>query len=106
MDRRQRWERATTFPLIALGVAFVVCYVTVILVVGEPAWVSVLLTAVILVSWAAFIVDVVVRVVLTPKGRRWEFVRNQSRSRPRRSSRTDHPSPPTRPDAARPPPEP
>jgi hypothetical protein len=50
VERRARWEWATTFPLIALGVAFVVSYVSVILLVGEPGWVSVLLTTVVIVS--------------------------------------------------------
>lgn len=76
MEDRALWERLTTWPLLVLGVAFVLVYSIYILWVGEPPVVALIFIGVLLVSWVAFILDVVVRIVLTPKGQRWAFIRS------------------------------
>ncbi|MEU9442541.1 potassium channel family protein [Streptomyces sp. NPDC048304] len=68
-----RWERRTQRPLLALAVAFAVAYA--VPIVDSPARrsVTVVCTATEWVVWAAFAVDYLMRLALTP--RRREFVR-------------------------------
>ncbi|WP_350347178.1 ion channel [Agromyces sp. G08B096] len=69
--RRDAWERVTTVPLVVLGLAFIVAY-SVWVLGDDPVWRAG--TAVALVaSWFVFVVDVVVRIALTPRGDRWRF---------------------------------
>ncbi|WP_157002478.1 potassium channel family protein [Agromyces laixinhei] len=71
---RARWERVTATPLVVLGVLFIVAYSVVILMpaTSGPLWSTLVVTLV--AAWAVFIVDVLVRIVLTPTGGRWSFV--------------------------------
>src|SRR5207249_3594383 len=68
-----RWERRTQRPLLALAVAFAIAYA--VPIVDSPARrsVTVVCTATEWVVWAAFAVDYLMRLALTP--RRREFVR-------------------------------
>jgi voltage-gated potassium channel len=72
--RRIAWERRTATPLVVLGVLFIVAYSVVVLAPDAPAPVVPLIVVLLIVSWGVFIVDVVVRILLTPAGARWSFV--------------------------------
>jgi voltage-gated potassium channel len=72
--RLQRWERAMEWPLSAVAVLFLAAYAWPILDPGLPApWPSVCLL-VTWASWAAFALDLVVRVGLAEQ--RWAFARS------------------------------
>ena len=73
--RRQRWEDITQTPLLIGSALFLFAYSILILVpeLGTLWRVAVILT--LSVVWAAFIVDLIVRVTLTARGHRFEFMR-------------------------------
>ncbi|QTX05194.1 potassium channel family protein [Agromyces archimandritae] len=71
--RRERWERAVSGWLVAAGLVFIVAYSVWVLAPALPDPLRRLLLALIAITWAAFAVDVVVRIVLTPAGGRWRF---------------------------------
>jgi voltage-gated potassium channel len=73
-ERRDRWEARTSTPLAVLGVVFLVAYAVLVLDERTPQWVNVLLSILLIATWAAFLVDFLVRIGLTPKGRRVRFV--------------------------------
>jgi len=72
--RRVAWERVTAMPLAVLGVAFIVAYSVFVLVVDVDSFWHTPLIVTLLLSWVVFLVDVIVRIVLTPRGDRWWFV--------------------------------
>lgn len=72
--RRRAWEERTTGPLVVLGVAFLVAYATLVLADALPAWLVLALQLLLILSWATFVVDVVVRCALTPRGQRTAFL--------------------------------
>lgn len=74
VDRRTGWESATAVPLVAFGVGFIVSYSLLVLVSAPPAWLTTVAGAVLAVSWFAFLLDYVVRLMLTAPGGRWGFV--------------------------------
>ncbi|MFD4422780.1 potassium channel family protein [Agromyces sp. NPDC058484] len=71
---RARWEHRTATPLVVLGVLFIVAYSVVILMPASagPVWSTLVVTLV--TAWVVFIVDVVVRILLTPAGARLSFI--------------------------------
>lgn len=71
---RDRWEHRTATPLVVLGVLFIVAYSVVVLMPASdgPLWTSIVIT--LLLAWVVFIVDVVVRIMLTPARGRWSFI--------------------------------
>lgn len=71
---RKRWEQRTATPLVILGVGFIVAYSVVVLNPDDPTLLRPTIIVLIVVSWVVFILDVVVRILLTPTGRRWSFV--------------------------------
>lgn len=71
---RERWEHRTATPLVVLGVLFIVAYSVVVLNPDDPTVLRPVLITLLLVSWVVFIVDVLVRILLTPTGHRWSFV--------------------------------
>lgn len=73
--RRQRWEDITQTPLLIGSALFLFAYSILILVpeLGTLWRVAVILT--LSAVWAAFIVDLIVRVTLTARGHRFEFMR-------------------------------
>lgn len=73
-DRRAQWEARTAGPLATLGLVFLGTYAAIVLGEGAPDWLHRALLAVLLATWTCFLVDIVVRIALTPKGRRLRFV--------------------------------
>lgn len=73
--RRLAWERRTTVPLVVLGVVFIVAYSVYVLAPWIPRGPDSPLFWALVLAWLVFVVDVVVRVVLTPRGARWIFLR-------------------------------
>ncbi|GAA2040318.1 potassium channel family protein [Agromyces tropicus] len=73
VERRQHWVERTSAVLAVLGFLFVAAY-TVSVLVPEFAheWRHAF-NAIFVVTWIAFLADVVVRLVLTPAGRRWHY---------------------------------
>jgi voltage-gated potassium channel len=71
---RERWEHLTATPLVVLGVLFIVAYSAVVLDPYDPTAFRPVLIVLLLVAWVVFIVDVLVRILLTPRGHRWSFV--------------------------------
>ncbi|GAA1446445.1 potassium channel family protein [Leifsonia poae] len=70
---RERWEDGTAWPLIAASVLFLIAYSWGILEQHKPHWLTVTFAVVLVLVWVLFVVDFVVRLVLSP--RKWEFVR-------------------------------
>jgi voltage-gated potassium channel len=75
-NRRERWERATTIPLIVLGGTFIVSYSLWVLMPTRPDWLTALLLLDAALAWIAFLSDYVVRLALTARRERWAFVRS------------------------------
>ncbi|TYL52447.1 potassium channel family protein [Agromyces mariniharenae] len=72
--RRDAWERVTTVPLVVLGIGFVVGYSIFVLVDSSEGWLEPTLVSVLALVWLTFLVDVVVRISLTPRGYRAHFI--------------------------------
>jgi voltage-gated potassium channel len=74
MTAVDRWERATEYPLLGLGIVFLVSYALPIIDPYFPSpWVEVFLVLQV-VAWVAFAIDLVVRLMLTPE--RWAFIKS------------------------------
>ena len=74
IEKRTRWEHATSPILLVLGIGFIVAYSIYVLWVPLPDQLSTAVWVVLSVSWAALAVDYLVRLVLTPRGQRGHFV--------------------------------
>lgn len=72
--RRRTWEVAAAVPLALLGVAFIVAYSVLVLAVDLPGWVATILSVLLVITWCAYFVDLLVRVGLTPRGERTRFL--------------------------------
>ncbi len=72
--RRDAWERVTAMPLAVLGLAFIVAYSVYVLAIDVDSFWHRPLLIVLGLSWVVFLVDVIVRIVLTPRGGRWRFI--------------------------------
>src|SRR3954462_10032934 len=73
--RRIRWERWTAVPMFIVAAAFITAYSFLVLMPELPiGWVAFLL-GVIFLTWAASLVDFLVRLALSPH-HRWAFVRH------------------------------
>ena len=72
-SRRTVWEDRTAWPLLVASVLFLVAYSWSILQPSRPVWLGALLNGVLFVVWVAFLVDYVVRLVLSRQ--KWQFVR-------------------------------
>lgn len=75
LDRRHRWEAATTIPLVIIGLVFIVSYSLYVLWVGMPRWLLTVLVIDFAIAWLVFLIDYIVRVSLTPSELRTTFVR-------------------------------
>lgn len=73
MTGRERWERATEYPLLALGLAFLVAYALPIIDPDFPTPWTAVFFAVEIVAWVAFAIDLVVRIAISHD--RWRFIR-------------------------------
>jgi len=71
--RRDRYVEATGRILGILGVLFVVAYTVFVLWTDRPYPVTVVVNTVLIAAWVIFFVDVVIRISLTPPGRRWHY---------------------------------
>jgi voltage-gated potassium channel len=72
--RLERWERASTPTLLVCAAAFLVAYSWVILEPDMYPWLRELLLAIMGITWATTIVDLIVRVALTPRGSRVSYL--------------------------------
>jgi voltage-gated potassium channel len=75
-EKRTQWESRTTVILLILGAAFIFAYSWTVLATEKPAGVQMALFSVLAIAWAAFAVDYLVRILLTPRGQRMKFVRS------------------------------
>ena len=73
MTGRERWERATEYPLLALGLAFLVAYALPIIDPDFPTPWTAVFFAVEIVAWVAFAIDLIVRIAISHD--RWRFIR-------------------------------
>ena len=75
IERRERWEAVTTVPLVVLGAGFILFYSLFVLLPNDGQWLHTLVGVELLVTWVVFLIDYLVRLLLTPRGMRWRFVR-------------------------------
>jgi len=73
VERRHRWVERTSAVLAILGFLFVAAYTVSVLAPDFTAEWRPVFNAVFIVTWIAFLADVVVRLVLTPAGQRWSY---------------------------------
>ena len=71
--RREAWERITSWPALGASFLFLIAYSVGILYVGQPPWLSTTLTVILIAVWLFFIVDFLVRLLLSH--RKGHFVR-------------------------------
>jgi voltage-gated potassium channel len=69
MDRLERWQRRTEWPLAGCAIIFMTSYAWAVLQPGLPTDVKTTLTAIDYLTWAFFVIDYVVRVSMAhPRG--------------------------------------
>ena len=71
--RRRRYVDVTGRTLALLGVLFVVAYTVYVLWPDRPQGVTTVVFLVLILTWVIFVVDVIIRISLTPRGRRWRY---------------------------------
>lgn len=71
--RRKRYVDATGRSLALLGVLFVIAYTVYVLWPDRPSWVTTAIFVILVVTWVIFVIDVIIRISLTPHGRRWHY---------------------------------
>jgi voltage-gated potassium channel len=69
---RDRWEAATTWPLLIASVLFLIAYSWRILDRNPSATLVTVLTVILVLVWVAFVVDYIVRIILSPD--KWWFI--------------------------------
>lgn len=69
---RDRWEAATTWPLLIASVLFLIAYSWRILERNPSTTLVVVLTVILVLVWIAFVVDYIVRIILSPD--KWWFI--------------------------------
>ncbi len=72
--RRLAWEARTSTTLAVLGTAFLVAYSVLVLLPDLDGAALAVVATVLVLTWAVFAVDMLARVVLCDRGRRWRFV--------------------------------
>ncbi len=72
MERLQRWEKITEWPLTAVALVFLAAYAIPIAMPESPIWVAALCENLVWATWALFAADYVVRLVLSPH--KWTFI--------------------------------
>jgi len=73
-DLRQRYERASQWPLVVLALLFVAAYAWGVLRPDLPGWLLLTLHVVTVIAWPVFLVDYLLRLALAEH--RWRFVRH------------------------------
>jgi voltage-gated potassium channel len=71
--RRRRYVDVTARGLALLGVLFVFSYTVYVLWPDRPPAVTSVIFVILVATWVIFIIDVVIRIALTPHGRRWHY---------------------------------
>lgn len=71
--RRKAWERVTSWPALGASFLFLIAYSVGILWVGQPQWVSVTVAVILIAVWLFFIIDFLVRLLLSH--RKGRFIR-------------------------------
>ncbi|SER26420.1 potassium channel family protein [Microlunatus flavus] len=71
MDRLERWERATSWPLTAASLLFLAAYATPIIAPGAPRALLAACHGVVVLAWALFVLDLLVRLALARRRGRW-----------------------------------
>jgi len=71
--RRRRYVDATGRTLALLGVLFVLAYTVYVLWPDRPQGVTTVLAVILITTWVIFVIDVIIRISLTPRGRRWHY---------------------------------
>lgn len=71
--RRRRYVDVTGRTLALLGVLFVLAYTVYVLWPDRPQGVTTVVFLVLILTWVIFVVDVIIRISLTPRGRRWRY---------------------------------
>ena len=72
--RRLTWEERSGALLATLGVLFLIAYSAFVLVLEPAPWLTIVLAAIVVITWVAFAVDLIARVALSDRGRRARFV--------------------------------
>ena len=72
--RRLEWQRRTSPVLAVLGVLFLVAYSVFVLMPEAPAALTGIMAAIAIITWVAFLIDMIARIALTERGRRVRFV--------------------------------
>lgn len=73
-DPLDRWDRAVSIPLLVLGVIFIVSFSVYVIGVELLPIVRLIAGAAAILTWFAFAADYIVRIVVTPRGARWEYL--------------------------------
>lgn len=73
MERAQRWQKLTEWPLTVVALVFLAAYAVPIAIPDCPSWFADLCENVVWVTWAVFAVDYLVRLVLAE--RKWSFIK-------------------------------
>jgi voltage-gated potassium channel len=73
-DRLERWTDATTRLLGILGIAFIVIYSVLVIPRDHPIPVTAVLLLLLVLIWVAFLVDIIVRIALAPRGGRLHYI--------------------------------
>ncbi len=71
--RRRRYVDVTGRTLALLGVLFVFAYTVYVLWPQRPQGVTTVIFVILIATWVIFVIDVVIRIALTPRGRRWHY---------------------------------
>jgi voltage-gated potassium channel len=72
--RRLRWEARTSTALAVLGTAFLAAYSVLVLLPDLEGPLLLVTAGVLIITWAVFAVDMIARVALSDRGRRWRFL--------------------------------
>lgn len=75
---RSRWEAVTHMPLILVGGLFLLAYSLYVLVPDRGPGLTGLLVGVLALVWVVFLLDYLVRLIVSPRGTRAAFVRRNA----------------------------
>lgn len=75
---RDRWEKVTRIPLIIVGALFIATYSVYVLSPELPLLPRTLLFGDLVLVWVVFLIDYLVRLLISPRGTRITFVRHNA----------------------------
>ena len=73
---RERWQSVTLIPLLLASAGFIVTYSLLVLLPDVSTEIFGLFFLILAAIWLVFLVDYVVRLAITPRHHRWQFVRS------------------------------